>query len=68
MLQWLISNAATIVISAALLAVVILIVRGIVTKKITACGSECSNGCGGCAGCAMAGRCHAAAGRKGTGA
>lgn len=77
MLAWLSANAATILISAALLVIVVLIVRGMIAKRITGCGGDCAS-CGsacaapvrpaacapeGCASCAMD-----CPGRKGGGA
>lgn len=65
MLSWLAANAATILISAALLVIVGLIVRGMVRGRIRTCGDcgSCGGACGtaassGCGGCQFSGQCH----------
>ncbi len=54
MLNWIMQNLATILISLALLIVVVLIVMRLIRKKKQ---GEPFCGCG-CANCAMRGRCH----------
>ena len=54
MLHWISANLSTILISIALLAIVVLIIRGLVRQKKlgkSSCGA-------GCAPCAMHGQCH----------
>ena len=54
MLSWICENMATIIICAALTAVVIWIIAGMVRKK-----KEGKSSCGcGCSGCPMSGDCH----------
>lgn len=52
MLVWILNNAATIVLSAVLAAVVYFIARGIVRGRIKTCdcgsSSDCSSGCAAC--------------------
>ena len=50
MLAWIAENAATIIISAVLLAVVFLIVRGMLKGRIKTCGdcADCGSPCAGC--------------------
>ena len=53
MLQWICENISTILVSLVLLAVVILIVRGMIRDKKqgkSSCGGNCAS-CGGCCGC-----------------
>ena len=54
MLHWISANLSTILISIALLAIVVLIIRGLV-RQITQGKSSCGAGC---AVCAMHGQCH----------
>lgn len=54
MLEWILANAATIIISLVLIAVVFLIVRKMVKDKRSgkaSCGCDCGT-------CAMSGKCH----------
>ena len=54
MLSWICENMATIIVCAALTAVVIWIIAGMVRKK-----KEGKSSCGcGCSGCPMSGDCH----------
>ena len=54
MLHWISANLSTILISIALLAIVVLIIRGLVRQK-----KQGKSSCGaGCAHCAMHGQCH----------
>lgn len=54
MLHWISANLSTILISIALLAIVVLIIRGLVRQK-----KQGKSSCGaGCARCAMHGQCH----------
>ena len=54
MLHWISANLSTILISIALLAIVVLIIRGFVRQK-----KQVKSSCGaGCAHCAMHGQCH----------
>ena len=58
MLQWICENISTILVSLVLLAVVILIVRGMIRDKKqgkSSCGGNCAS-CGGCCGCHKDGR------------
>ena len=50
MLSWLAANAATIVISAVILVIVGLIIRGMARGKVKTCGDcgSCGSPCGGC--------------------
>ncbi len=57
MLSWLAANAATILISAFLLALIVLIVRGLVRGRIKTC-DECGSGCGGCSACKFSESCR----------
>ncbi len=64
MLTWLAANAATIIITAALLVVVGLIVRGMLRGRIRTCG-DCGSCGSACGGCRFSGSCQAhEAGRK----
>lgn len=64
MLSWLAGNAATIIISAALLVIVYLIVRGLVRGRIKTCG-DCGGECGaGCSACQFHGSCAQSAGKR----
>lgn len=66
MLTWLAENAATILISAVILVVVGLIIRGMVRGKIKTCGDcgSCSGACAseresaGCGACPFSGNCR----------
>ena len=54
MLHWISANLSTILISIALSAIVVLIIRGLVRQK-----KQGKSSCGGnCAGCAACGACH----------
>ena len=54
MLHWISANLSTILISIALLAIVVLIIRSLVRQK-----KQGKSSCGaGCAPCAMHGQCH----------
>ena len=54
MLHWISANLSTILISIALLAIVVLIIRSLVRQK-----KQGKSSCGeGCAHCAMHGQCH----------
>ena len=54
MLHWISANLSTILISIALLAIVVLIIRGLVRQK-----KQGKSSCGaGCVHCAMHGQCH----------
>ena len=63
MLEWLTANLGTILISAGLLVVVILIIRYLLRQK-KAGKSSCGAGC---AHCAMHGQCHSQSCKHGTG-
>lgn len=60
MLEWLVNNLATIIISALLLAVVVLVVCSMVRQKRK---GRSSCGCN-CASCALNGQCHTAVEKK----
>ena len=63
MLAWLTANAATIIISLLLAAVVFLIIRGMVRGRVGGC-ADCGS-CGSCSACrASASGCEACRGRK----
>lgn len=65
MLEWLAENIGTILITAGLIVIVVLIIRSIVRDKkagISSCGAKC----GGCGACAMAGKCHGSSGCGGS--
>jgi len=49
MFLWILENAATVLISAAILAAVVFIVRGMVKGKIKTC-SDCGGSCSACRG------------------
>ena len=60
MVAWLVQNAATLIISAVLLVIVGLIVRGMARGKIKSC-SDCGSAGGGCTACQFADQCQSAA-------
>ena len=63
MFTWLAANAATIVISAVLLGVVVLIVRGMLRGRIKTC--DTCGACGsGCSACQFGGQCAHSPGRE----
>ena len=51
MLHWISANLSTILITLVLIAIVVLIIRGLVRQGKSSCGA-------GCAHCAMHGQCH----------
>ena len=53
--SWLAANIWTILICAALITMVVLLIRTLIRDKKT--GKSC---CGGCSGCSMSGSCHSA--------